>query len=757
VSAYRGVRIADFSQGVAGPMAAMLLGDFEAEVVKVEPPGGDRAKDQPGYQAFNRNKQILTLDLETPEGREAAQALIAGADIAIFDAAPGRLEALGLNAAALTAAHPGLIHAWMPPYGVSGPWSQLPPHHSLLAGLTGTAFRQGAYADQPVHLVLPVLWYGQAVMGAAAIGAALHERRRSGLGQAVTISGLHGASEASGVSRMLRANPLPRGIPPGANPRYRLYQCADGEWFFLGTLFTNFYRKVFQTLGLEDAFEALEADQLAARDLLIEMFMARPRAEWLEELQANDVPCAPVRSRDVWFASDTVAQGGLREVLRHPELGEVAIPGPPARLSETPATIRSLPQPCAAPPAWAPRPAEGASWSSAPPLAGVRGLNLGTVIAGAYAGTILSNMGAEVIKIEPPEADPFRSDGPGFMTYNRGVRGLGLDLRRPGARDLFLDMAKTADVVIDNYRLGVRGRLGIGYEALKAVNPRIISCSINAYGDKGPRAALPGFDPLLQAEGGMMAAQGGEGDPILHTIAVNDVATAGVVATSVIAALNARARTGEGQEIVTSLMAQSLLFQLGEMVSYESRPANELGGVDFAGTRALHRYYACADGWIGLVCETPVEAAALGQVLAVEMGAAPLAEARDGALAGRLEAALAARPRTETLEALRAAGVPAAPVLRSAEVLETPWLWENGFLDAWEHPRLGPMITVKGYAEFDRTPVAFDRPTPDIGEHTAEILAEWGIAPERIASLLAAGAVFASDGCGGVAAPTSAV
>jgi crotonobetainyl-CoA:carnitine CoA-transferase CaiB-like acyl-CoA transferase len=96
-------------------------------------------------------------------------------------------------------------------------------------------------------------------------------------------------------------------------------------------------------------------------------------------------------------------------------------------------------------------------------------------------------------------------------------------------------------------------------------------------------------------------------------------------------------------------------------------------------------------------------------------------------------------------------------VLRSAEVLETPWLWENGFLDAWEHPRLGPMITVKGYAEFDRTPVTFERPTPDIGEHTAEILAEWGIAPERIASLLAAGAVFASDGCGGVAAPTSAV
>jgi crotonobetainyl-CoA:carnitine CoA-transferase CaiB-like acyl-CoA transferase len=756
VSAYRGVRIADFSQGVAGPMAAMLLGDFEAEVVKVEPPGGDRLRDHPGYLAWNRNKQVVTLDLDAPPGLAAAGALIAGADVAIFDAAPGRLEALGLDGATLTKMHPGLIHTWMPPYGTTGRWSQLPPHHSLLSGLTGTAFRQGAYADQPVHLILPVLWYGQAVMGAAAIGAALLERTRSGLGQAVTISGLHGASEASGAARMLQEPPLPRGIPPGANPRYRLYQCADGEWFFLGTLFTNFYRKAFETLGLEDAFEALELDQLAARDLLAEMFMTRTRAEWLEALQANDVPCAPVRSRETWFAGETVAGGGLHQVLTHPQFGEVAIPGPPARLSATPAAIRDLPRPAGAPPVWAPRPAKAGSSSSSAPLAGIRVLNLGTVIAGAYAGTLLSSLGADVIKIEPPEADPFRSDGPGFISFNRGSRGLGLNLRRPGGRELFLDLARHADVVIDNYRLGVRSRLGIDYAALRAVNPRIVSCSINAYGDKGPRAALPGFDPLLQAEGGMMAAQGGEGDPILYTIAVNDVATAGVVTASVIAGLNARERTGEGQEILTSLMAQSLLFQLGEMVSYAGRPANDVGGVDCLGTRALHRYYACAGGWIGLVCETQQDAEALGRALEVDMGPAPLTEARDGPLAVRLEAALSGLLRAETLDVLQAAGVAAAPVLRSLEVLEDAWLGENDFLETWEHPRLGPMITAKGYADFSRTPGGFDRPTPEIGEHSAELLAEWGLSPQRIASLLASGAVFGPDGFGGVAALAAA-
>jgi crotonobetainyl-CoA:carnitine CoA-transferase CaiB-like acyl-CoA transferase len=751
LSAYQGLRVADFSQGVAGPMAAMLLGDFEAEVVKIEPPGGDRLKDHPGYQAWNRNKQVVSLDLDAAAGLAAARELIAGADIAIFSDPPGRLEALGLDGATLTAAHPALIHVWMPPYGACGRWSGLNPHHNLLAGLTGTAFRQGAFADQPVHLVLPVLWYGQAVMGAAAMGAALLERSRSGRGQAVTVSGLHGAAEVSGAARLLNEPPLPRGIPQGANPRYRLYQCADGEWFFLGTLFTNFYRKALEVLGLDDAFDALESDQVAARDLLMGMFASRTRDEWLEALQANDVPCAPVRRLETWFAGETVAQGGLRKTFIHPRLGEVAIPAPPAKLSATPASARALPAPAPAPPNWPARTLIQEAATQRPPLAGVKVLNLGTVIAGAYAGTILANLGAEVVKVEPREADPFRSDGPGFQTYNRGVRGLGLDLKQPAAREVFLDLAKSADVVIDNYRLGVRKRLGIDYAALRAVNPRIVSCSINAYGETGDRAARPGFDPLLQAEAGMQAGQGGEDDPILYTIAVNDVATAGVVAASVIAALNARRRTGEGQEVLTSLMAQSLLFQLGEAVTYEGRPANDLGGPDCLGVRALCRYYACADGWIGLACDSEAQANAVGRVLDLEMPADALTQARDGPLAERIAAALSGQSREPLLDALLAAEVDAVPVLRSAEALTSDWLLENNYLEDWMHPRLGPAIGVKGFAAFSRTPGGFQRPTPDLGEHSAEVLADWGIARDRIADLIGSGAVFRSDGQGGIA------
>jgi crotonobetainyl-CoA:carnitine CoA-transferase CaiB-like acyl-CoA transferase len=745
MSAFASVRIVDFTQGLAGPMAAMLLGDFEADVIKVEPPQGDRMREHPGYLTWNRNKHLLTLDLDAPEGLAQAKDLIARADVALFDAAPGKLEPLGLDAQTLLAAHPHLIHGWMPPYGTQGSWSQLPSHHSLLTALSGVAFRQGSYSDQPVHLILPLCHYGQAVMGAAALGAALLERQRTGKGQAVTVSGLHGVSEVTGPVRVLDQPPLPRGAPLGASPSYRLYQCGDGQWFFLATLFVAFYRRAIEALGLAEHWALFAMDPMLAREALKAVFLTRPRADWLELLQAHGVPCAPVGPREPWFAGDAVAAADARVTLDHPDLGPVAMPGVPARLSVTPGAVRRLAKPLNGH-AWPERPAPqptGANDGPAP-LAGIKVLDLGTVIAGAHAGGVLANLGAEVIKVEPIEGDPFRSNGGGFMGYNRGKRGLGIDLKQPDAREMFLDMVREADVILDNYRFGVRERLGIHYSALKAINPRIISCSINAYGDKGPRAVLPGFDPLLQAEGGMMAAQGGDGEPVLHTIPVNDVATAAIVAFGVVAALNAREKTGEGQEVVTSLMAQSLTFQMGEMTTYDGRPATDVGATDCLGLRALHRYYPCADGWIAIVCERVDEARALGQALGVEVPdpQAALAEPRDGALAKALELAFVGRMRDEVVSTLLAAGLAVAPVLRGPEAFESDWLWENDFFEVWRHPRLGDLVGVRAYADFSRGRSGFSLPTPDLGQHSGDLLEEMGYPPARIAELLAAGAVF---------------
>ncbi len=242
----------------------------------------------------------------------------------------------------------------------------------------------------------------------------------------------------------------------------------------------------------------------------------------------------------------------------------------------------------------------------------------------------------------------------------------------------------------------------------------------------------------------MMQAQGGLDEPILHTIPVNDVATSAIVTFAIVAALNARERTGEGQEVLTSLMAQSLTFQIGEVVHYEGRPPNDIGDRDCVGLRALHRFYPCADGWIALVCERVEEAVALTGVLEIDLPdpEAALSAPRDGALAKTLEAALAGWSTEQALVAMLDAGIACAPCLRGGEALESEWLWANGVFEVWRHPLVGPILGVKGYADFSATPGGFTHPTPELGEHSVEIAQDLGYDPDRIAALLASGAIF---------------
>jgi crotonobetainyl-CoA:carnitine CoA-transferase CaiB-like acyl-CoA transferase len=747
------VHVLDVSQGLAGPLACMMLADFGAEVVKIEPPQGDRARAEPGYLAWNRGKARATLDLAAPADLAQLHELIAGADVAVFDHAPGRLEALGLDAPTLTARHPGLVHLWVPPFGVSGPWSDLAEHHGMLAGLTGAAFRQGGYADQPIWHVMPMIHHGQGVMAASAVAAALLDRFRTGLGQGVIVSGAHGAAEIAGPLGLLDAPGMAQGHPLGGSASYRLYQCGDGEWLFLATLFPHFFDKAVEALDLRR--RAAEDPRGAAMDLggLVErVFREKPRDEWLAILAAHDAPAAPVSDRSRWLNSAPMTDNAMRVAIAHPTLGCVEMPGVPIRLAETPGAVQGLMREASpetltafARPRPAPPPAPGGA--ARPPLAGIKVLDLGTVIAGAYASCILANFGADVVKIESAEGDPFRPFGPGFTNHNRGKRALGLNLKDPEGRAAFLDLARRADVVIDNYRLGVRARLGIDYPALKAVNPRIISCSINAYGSAGAEAHKPGFDPLLQARSGMMAAQGGPGgEPVFHSVAVNDVATAAVTSFGVIAALCARAITGRGQNIETCLAAQSAFFQSAALTTWPGAPRPPEGERDCVGVSALDRYYPCADGWIALGLTDARQAAALASVLEdsdwMTRFPDPLSEPRRGALADLIAGRLATRRRAETLDALRAAGVPACPVFRSEEARGETWLWESGFYEVRRHPLWGDMVASRAFADFSRGGSGFERLDPDLGEHSVEVLRDYGFDVARIRRLAEAGLIF---------------
>jgi crotonobetainyl-CoA:carnitine CoA-transferase CaiB-like acyl-CoA transferase len=736
---FAGLRVLDCTRGLAGPLASMHFADFGADVLKVESPGGGPLTSRPAYHAFNRNKRRVDLALESAELR----GLLRDADVVLFDARAADLEACGLDAASLCAAQPRLIHLWLPPYGARGPDADLPPSELLLSGLTGTAFSQFSWEDVPVHLVTLQLGYAQGLLGAVVAAAALFERLRSGRGQSIVASG-HDALAIARGGTAAAVGELERRLARGSlgnSPAYRLYRCSDGEWFFLGTLLLPHFALAVEALGLRDLLELPEVEgrverlrapalASAVRDRLTALFASAPRAHWLERLVAAGVPCGPVGSRAEWFASEPVRAAGMRVDLETADGTPLAIPGVSLQLSETPGRVRAALAQAELPPRWRAADADAApppaATPSDPPLAGVRVLELGQIIAGPFAATLLASLGADVIKVEPPAGgDGFRAFGRAFLGYNQGKRGIALDLREAGDRQRFEQLVARSDVVCDNYRLGVLERLGIDHASLARINPGIVSASITGYGSAGPLASEPGFDPLMQARSGLMREQGGDDEPVFHQIPINDVASAAEIAFGVIAALVARARSGRGQRIETSLVAQSVLTQADEITEYAGRPAAARGCRDCPGVRALERFYRCEDGWIALDLTRPAEVAALASLLdlALEPETA-LAAPRDGDLARTLADRFATGKRDAWVAALREQGIPSAPARTFQEILAEPALLRDDFFVTWDHPQLGPTHCLRRIALFSRTPCEAPRRAPLLGEHTREILAE---------------------------------
>ncbi len=764
MTAFSGIRIIDFSEGIAGPMATMLLGDLGAEVIKVESPAGDRMKDQPGYLTWNRNKQVVTLDIHQFAGLSAARSLLATADVAVFDSHPGELERSGLDSVTVRATNPALLHAWFPPYSPLGRWSQLPANEALLSALTAVSWLQSSYIERPTYLVTPQVSYGHAMIGAGAIAAALVEREKSGQGQSMVVSGLDGvaAVESSGTIRAADMFRMGGRGSRGGVPNYRLYECSDGEWFFLGTLTPQFFLKALEATDMLElmAWEGVDGEftnllkpginQLVI-DALEERFKQKTRAEWLKILHDADVPRGPVGKSLEWFRGETARANDMHLELEHPKLGKVEMPGVPVKLLNTPGSVRSLPTPTKLEGIQPHTPTiqnpKSEIRNEAGPLAGVRILDLGAFIAGTFAPGILANWGADSIKVEPMDGDPFRTYGLGFIGYNRGKRGLSIDLKKPEGLAAFMDLVKVSDVVLDNYRNGVRERLGIDYAALKKVNPRIISISVSGYGPKGELSPDPGFDPLVQARSGLMDAQGGGEEPVFYQIPVNDTASAMMAAFGVVAALYARERTGEGQEILTCLANQSILTQSGELTWYEGRPENPKGGLDLLGTSATNRFYECNDGWVMVAGTKPEHFPAIcialghpewaGRYIAEKAIEEPI----EGALATQFAEAFAAISKDEAVDRLLAKGVPSAPATVTVDVFDSAWMHENDYFEDFDHPQFGTIRGPKHLGNFSRTPSGYPRRSPLIGEHSIEVLRDCGFSEERISELVAAGVV----------------
>lgn len=777
--AFDGIRVIDFTQGRAGPYAGMLLAEQGADVIKVEPPAGDRARGTPAFHVLNRSKRGVVLDLTRSEGRARARELAGAADVVLVDLLPEQAERQGIGYARLSRDNQALVYCSLPSYGSKGPLATLEPDDTLVAAVTGVLGLQWSYCESPVFLVVPIVAYATGVLAALAVAATLFDRARNDHGDHIEVSGLGGAFALQTSSYLVPLGALEvirlsarKGTPRGPWPTYRVYEASDGEWFFLGALTPVFWTKLAVALGIEEyladpRFETaplaypVPEDAQELSDRIAGIFATKPRQHWLDFLRQADVPAGPVQTRDEFFQDPQVIHNGMRVEIDDPEVGRTVQMGVPLLLRDTPGAIRG-PAPllgqdndevwCEAK---SPHPSSTAGGlratnpSVGAPLDGITVLDLGTIYAGPFAAMLLSDLGANVIKVEPLDGDPWRAFAIGFLGVNRGKRGLALDLKRKEGRELFYDLARKADIVVDNFRAGVLQRLRLDYPALSGVNPRLICASVTPFGASGPMAGLPGFDPILQARSGLMRAQGGDGEePVYHQIAVCDFITGLMTAYGVAAALYVRERTGRGQQVGTSLANNAMAAQAGEFIRYEGRPPDPPGGRDLPGVSALYRVYRCADGWLFLAVRTLEQAESLAQAaagalaLGGERDAASLLEAPlRGEVASALETFFAARTRSEALQALTECGIPCAPCLTIKDLFHDEHLAANDLWWQMEHPVHGPMRQTGRIVKWQRRSMRLERPAPLLGQHSREVLLESGVEPSRVTELIDKGVV----------------
>lgn len=369
------------------------------------------------------------------------------------------------------------------------------------------------------------------------------------------------------------------------------------------------------------------------------------------------------------------------------------------------------------------------------PLSNVKVVDLSSYIAGALCPGLLADFGAHVIKVESLTGDPFRSLGPTFQDWNRGKRSICVDLKTEAGREVLYRLVEDADVVVENYRPGVAYRLGANYETLSGINPRLVYCSVSAYGQEGPYRSKPGFDPLLQARSGAMAYQGGaDRAPVFLVLAISDYGAACLGAYGVSLGLLARARTGKGRKVETSLLRACMATQSGRFVvvrngSNGEREANHVG------EGPGYRLYKTSDGWLFLGVRTKDEWASLSRALGENRILYSNGPAADEALAQSLARFFATAPTDTWIARLEIERVPCAPVQQVTDLYDDPQMKRNGMSVDYDSADLGP-ITLRGTpAIFSRTPGVSEAAAPSLGQHTDEVLNEIGYSGPEIQGL----------------------
>ncbi len=791
-----------------GHLASAVLASFGAEVIVIEPPEGSRARhigpfagDQEDpeasleYWSHNRGKKSVVLDLDTDEGRRHLLELAAGADVVIESAGPGIMDAKGLSYIELSAANPALIHASISTFGDDGPKADWLATDLIAAASSGQMWVTGDSDRAPLRISLPQAYYHASIEAAGAVLIALYERQHtSGLGQHIDLSAqqsLNQASQSMMLAHLYEADHINRmagGLKLGPLDVQLMWPCKDGyisvTFLFGATLgpFTaqlmawiheegfcdeatrdkNWIDYVTLLLGGEETIE----EYTRVKQVVGEFMLTKTKGELMEAAIDRRLLLAPVFTTTDVIESAQLADREFFQPVAHEGFGTIQYPGAVAKFSATP-----LPHLPAAPtlgqhtaavlsePARTPRVAISEPVANTNrPLEGLKVLDFMWVMAGPAASRVLADQGAEIVRLESANRlDTARTLQPFvgnvgdpdlsglWNNMSAGKRSLAIDLSKPEARDVVYDLLDWCDIVTESYSPEGMKSLGFEYETLRARKPDLIMTSSCLMGQSGPHTTLAGFGTMAAAISGFFSITGWpDRAPAGSFGAYTDYVSPRLLVASIMAALEHRRETGEGQYIDLSqgeaslpLLSTALLY---DQIKGEPYPSQ--GNSD--PRMAPHGCFRLDgdDEWIAIACTDDAQWAALAAVI----GQSDLAhldlsarKAREDELNGLVEFWTQDQQGDTAQETLQRAGVPAHQVNNTVRMTNDPQLQHRRHFREVDHEKNGTIWVEGPRFAMSRTNGDVVRGGPSIGQDTFDILTEvLGYDGDRIAELAVA-------------------
>jgi crotonobetainyl-CoA:carnitine CoA-transferase CaiB-like acyl-CoA transferase len=798
--AFTGLKVLDLSWGVAGPMATMLLGDAGADVVKIEPPGGDPYRASIlGYKVWQRGKRSIVLDLKSEEDREVFLKLVEDADVLVESFSSGTMEKLGLGYEELAQRNPRLIYAGITAYAPDSADADRPAYDALVNA------RMGGYWDQrgwpegqiyhmarlpdpypdldipydwiqgpprtgPVFAATPNAGVGTFWSLATAIHGALIARERTGEGQRIDTTLAQGILNAF-VGSFQRAEKVDAPmfntwIYNGKSPKGH-FKTKDGRWIHNWVPNPRFMLEAAKgdTINATpDLTVQNDPDRFGTgpEELIVMSHYQEPMAaaaakftarEWSDAAATANVTVQTVRSPEEALSDPAFLEEGCVVTVDDPDLGPINEVGVVIELDKTPNSVKG-PAPRVdqhgeeirrevASGAWkrsAPPVKASDLPANAAPLAGIRVLDLGLAIAGPYGTQVLSELGAEVIKINAPY-DHYWHKNHISMIANRGKRSVALNLKDPRGMKVLRELIATADVVQHNMRYDAATRLGVDFESVRKINPKVIYCHTRGF-DRS-RMLLPGNDQTGACLAGNQYEDGAianGGKPIWPFSSFGDTGNGYLSAFGIIQALYHRDRTGEAQFVGTSIVNAQLL----NCSFVVARPDGS--GIDRPRLDGMQQYltalyglYDTADGWICLAVLTDEDWRRLHDLLPDALGdprfaTAALRSANDSALRETLEQAFKARTALEWQKEFEARKIAAEFVNPTfgINLHDDPEMRRREWVVSFDHPEVGRLDQIGNVFELSRTPGVIQSRPLMVGEETRSVMKELGYSDAEI-------------------------